>query len=82
MQLRMQGWHHFRMEEARPKGGKNVATNKDLAYSKGPSTLQCESNQIQILFELIWINPDRSGLGHFSTSLSLLETNRFRDIIH
>ena len=50
--------------------------------SKGPSTLQCESNRIQIRFELIWVNPDQSGLGRFSTSLSLLETNRFSDIIH
>ena len=43
----------------------------------GPSPLQCESNRIQNRFEPILINPDQSGLGHFYTSLSLLETIDF-----
>ena len=60
----------------------NSASLSLHSNSLGPSPLQCESNRIQNRFEPIRINPDQSGLGRFYTSLSLIETTPFRDIIH
>ena len=53
---------------------KRVVEHFESSYSKGPSSLQYESNRIHVRFELIRNNPDQFGLGGFYTSLSLLET--------